>query len=162
MALGLFSPLSIRVDLEERPYKLGEEIDFRLELKPRGQVEVREGRIDLVCEENYIETTLEVMPDLTGGSHGTTIGNSSVPLGRVPKRITKKHRNRFVHSSVVFLANAQLSAGLASDHSARLLIRPEAPAHASDGKVKWTLEITADLAGSRDITQKKPITVTTF
>ena len=139
MLLGLFSPLSIRVDLEERPYKLGEVIEFRLELKPRGKVEVREGRIDLVCEENYIETTFEVMPDLTGGSHGTTIGNSSIPLGRVPKRITKKHRNRFVHSSVVFLANAQLSAGVASDHSARLLIRPEAPAHASDGKVKWTL-----------------------
>ncbi len=83
-------------------------------------------------------------------------------LGRVPKRITKKHRNRFVHSSVVFLTNTHLSAGLAGDHSARLLIRPEAPAHASDGKVKWTLEITADLAGSRDITQKKPITVTIF
>ena len=162
MALGLFSPLSIRVDLKERPYKLGEVIDFRLELKPRGKVEVREGRIDLVCEESYIETTLEVMPDLTGGSHGATIGNSSVPLGRVPKRITKKHRDRFVHSSVVFLANVQLSAGLTSDHSASLLIRPEAPAHASDGKVKWTLEITADLAGSRDITQKKPITVITF
>ena len=160
MLLGLFSPLSIRVDLEERPYKLGEVIEFRLELKPRGKVEVREGRIDLVCEENYIETTFEVMPDLTGGSHGTTIGNSSVPLARVPKRITKKHRNRFVHSSVVFLANTRLSAGLTSE--ARLLIRPEAPAHASDGKVKWTLEITADLAGSRDITQKKPITVTTF
>ena len=57
MLLGLFSPLSIRVDLEERPYKLGEVIEFRLELKPRGKVEVREGRIDLVCEENYIETT---------------------------------------------------------------------------------------------------------
>ncbi len=160
MLLGLFSPLSITVDLEERPYKLGEVIDFRLELKPRGKVEVREGRIDLVCEENYIETTFEVMPDLTGGSHGTTIGSSAVPLGRVPKRITKKHRNRFVHSSVVFLANTRLSAGLTSE--ARLLIRPEAPAHAGDGNLKWTLEITADLAGSRDITQRKPITVTTF
>jgi len=162
MAFGLFSPLSIRVALEERPYKLGEVIDIRLELKPRGKVEVREGRIDLVCEENYIETTFEMMPDLTGGSHGTTIGNPSVPLGQVPKRITKKHRNKFVHSSVVFLTNTHLSAGLAGDHSARLLIRPEAPAPASDGKVKWTLEITADLAGSVDISQKRPITVTTF
>ncbi len=159
MVLGLFSPLSIRVDLEERPYKLGEVIDFKLELKPRGQVEVREGRIDLVCEENYIETIFDVMPDLTGGSHGRTI-NSSIPLSRVPKRITKKHRNKFVHSSVVFLANAHLSAGLPSDHSASLSIRPEAPAHAGDGKIKWTLEITADLAGSRDVTLKKPIAVT--
>ena len=39
-------------------------------------------------------------------------------------------------------------------------IRPEAPAHAGDGKIKWTLEITADLAGSRDVTLKKPIAVT--
>ncbi len=162
MALGFFSPLKLRVVFEERAYKLGETIDFMVELKPRGHLEMREGRIDLVCEENYIETTFEVMPDLTGGSHGTTIGNSSVPLVNVPKRITKKHRNRFVHSSVVFLANAHLSAGLTSDHSARLSIRPEAPAHAGDGKVKWTLEITADLAGSRDITLKNPISVTTF
>ena len=162
MALGFFSPLKLRVLFEERAYKLGEAIDFMVELKPRGNVEMREGRIDLVCEENYVETTVETMPSLTGGSHRTAIGNSSVPLGGVPKRITKKHRNRFVHSSVVFLTDAHLRAGLASDHPVRLSILPEVPSHAGDGNVKWTLEITADLAGSRDITQKKSITITTF
>lgn len=161
MALGFFSPLKLKLVYEERAYKLGEDIDFRVELKPRGQVKMREGRIDLVCEENYIETTVVVMNDLSGGSHSTTVA-SSMPLAGVPKRITKRHRNRFVHSSVVFLADANLSAGLTSNHSARLSILSEAPAHANDGKVKWTLEITADLAGSPDIIQKKSITITTF
>jgi len=160
MALGFFRPFNLRVAFEERVYNLGETIDFRVELKPRGDVKMREFRIDLVCEENYIETTFDMIHDLTGGSLGTFV--TSAPLARLPKQITKKHRNRFVHSSVVFLDNANLSAGIASNHSAKLSIRPEAPAHVNDGKVKWTLEITADLAGSPNITQKKAITITTF
>lgn len=161
MAFGFFSPLKLRVAFDERAYKLGEDIDFRVELKPRSDVGMREGRIDLVCEEKYIESTFDMMHDLTGGSHGTSIG-SSIPLARVPKRITKRHHNRFVHSSVVFLTNANLGAGISSEYPAKLSIRPEAPAHVSDGKVKWTLEITADLAGSPDIIQKKSITLTTI
>ena len=43
-------PLGVEVNFEDRPYKLGETVHLTLELSPRRDIEVREGRVDLVCD----------------------------------------------------------------------------------------------------------------
>ena len=49
-------PLELKLDCDEGPYRLGERIALDLELTPNADVEVREGRVDLVCEERYAHT----------------------------------------------------------------------------------------------------------
>ena len=39
-----------KVDFENRPYKLGETIHIRVELNPRRDLDVREVRVELICE----------------------------------------------------------------------------------------------------------------
>jgi len=50
MVTRLF-PLNVKVSFEDRPYKLGETISLTMELSPKRDMEIREGRVDLVCEE---------------------------------------------------------------------------------------------------------------
>ena len=38
--------------LRGSPYKLGETINLTMELGPKRDMQVREGRVDLVCEES--------------------------------------------------------------------------------------------------------------
>ena len=45
--------LDLKLLLEARQYALGETIDITVELRPHMDVEIREGLIDLVCEERY-------------------------------------------------------------------------------------------------------------
>ncbi len=54
--LSRLFPLGVKISFEDRVYKLGETIDITVELSPRRDMEVREGRVDLVCEESYQET----------------------------------------------------------------------------------------------------------
>ena len=44
-------PLELSFDFEDRWYDLGDTIDIQVNLKPNGEVGVREARVDLVCEE---------------------------------------------------------------------------------------------------------------
>ena len=48
--LSRLRPLGVAVIFEDRTYKLGETVDLTLELSPRRDIEVREGRVDLVCD----------------------------------------------------------------------------------------------------------------
>ncbi len=51
--------LELGLDFEDRGYKLGDTINVRVNLTPNGDVDVdvREARIDLVCEEATLAST---------------------------------------------------------------------------------------------------------
>ena len=55
--LSRLLPLGIEVRFEEHPYRLGETINPALGLNPRREIEVREARVDLVCEEEWTEVS---------------------------------------------------------------------------------------------------------
>ena len=114
MVTRLF-PLGVNFSFEDRSYKLGETIDLTVELSPRRDMEVREGRMDLVCEERWTDVSTEGV--LVGGS-----GRGSGHL--IPKQVVRHHREPYLHSSVVFLQETQLRSGARTRYSAKLSSAP--------------------------------------
>ena len=162
-------PLNVKVSFEDRPYKLGETINLTMELSPRRDMEVREGRVDLVCEEHWTESSTLMVPDRRSYGGAAGIGGAAgfrgagaayVPPPMVPKQATEEHRETYVHSSVVFLENAQLRSGVAARYNPRLDIDTEPPPHADKATLSWRLKTTVDVAGARDITARRPVKVT--
>ncbi len=51
--LSRLFPLEVKVSFEDRGYGLGETINLTVELSPRRDMEVREGHVDLLCEEHW-------------------------------------------------------------------------------------------------------------
>ena len=151
-------PLDVKLVFEDRPYMLGEAINLRLELTARGDVEVREGRVELVREERWTEVfTILVpvhrpMPGIRGASP------NSIPM--VPKRVTNRSRGTYVHSSAVFLRDTRLTSGTMRSYSASLEIRPEISLNALEATERWRLVTALDVARARDITRKYAIKVT--
>ena len=149
-------PLNMELDFEDRPYGLGETINLRVTLVPGRDVDVREGRVDLVCEERWTETyTVMVSTRFGGGTRGAA--------SSVPKVSSKQHRETYVHSSVAFLSDTRLESGGARTYNSRLEISPEPPAHTGpqreQAKVKWTLVASADVARGRDPKVRRPVKV---
>ena len=56
-------PLELGLDFKDRVYELGDTIDVQVALTPNGDVDARGGRVDLVCEERYIQTGTTFVPD---------------------------------------------------------------------------------------------------
>lgn len=79
--LSRLMPLGIKVNFEDRPYKLGETVSLTLELTPRREIEIKEGRVDLVCDQRYTEvvTVLKRRGPLNPGAKRAGHGFFSVP-----------------------------------------------------------------------------------
>ena len=79
--LSRLLPLGIKVNFEDRPYKLGETVNLTLELSPRREIEVREGRVDLVCGMRYTQvvTVMKRRGPLNPGAKRPGHGFFSVP-----------------------------------------------------------------------------------
>ena len=152
--LSRLFPLGVKVSFEDRVYELGETINLTVELSPKRDMEVREGRVDLVCEEVWREVFTVMMP-VRGHSPYAREHAPSVPQQR-----TNTHREAFVHSSVVFLENGQLRSGVAASYSLRLDIDTKPPPHADEATLSWRLKTTVDVAGARDITARRQLKVT--
>ena len=156
--LSRLFPLGVKITFEDRPYRLGETVNISVELEPRREQEVREGRIDLVCEERWTEVhTVRVQVNRPRIGSATGVPEPTIT---VPKRVTESHRETFVHSSVVFLKDGRLQPGRASRHNATLLILPNPPPHADQAAVSWRLVTTVDVAGARDIKARRLVKVT--
>ena len=153
-------PLGVKVSFEDRIYKLGETINLTVELNPRRDIEVREGRVDLVCEESYQETFTVTRPRHRA-VHAPRGGGPILPLSSTmeTQEVTERRRESYVHSSVVFLKNTQLASGTKRGFNARLEIEPEPPPHAREGKVRWRFVTTVDVAGARDIKARRLVKV---
>ena len=154
-------PIAAKLEFDDRAYKLGEVIDVTLELVPWGDVEVRQARVDLVCEVRYVEThtimmrTREqvIMAARYGGS-----GSSMPP--RIAKRVVDEHAETTVHSSVVLLKNVGLPAGVLRRCSARLKIPLERPDRARRGELTWTLVTAINVVLARDVRKRQGVKVT--
>ena len=156
-------PVDISVIFDDRPYKLGEAIDLTVELIPRSDVKVREGRIDLECEASYTETFTVTMPDRRGmrGSAGIP-----VPTAMDRRQVTEKHTDTFVHSSVVFLEDEAVRAGTTRRFRTTLQIDSQPPrgsrgtAHRGRSDFTWSLVARVDVIRARDIAERYAVQVT--
>ena len=154
-------PAEVKLLFEKGPYKLGDTISGSVEVSARGDIEVREGRVDLVCEERYTENFTVMVPDhrAVGRAQERLMG-AHMATPRIRKRVTKEHKATYVHSSVVFLPDTRLLSGTTQSYNARLEIQEIPPRRAAHGNVKWKLVIAIDVARARDITFSQPVRVT--
>ena len=168
-----FRPLEVTLTVdEERAYKLGDTIRLRLDLEPRGDVHVREGRVDLVCEQQYWENstlTMEV-PIFHTETRGHGSITQQIGTQTVNKEVKKEFKETLVHSSVVFLNDTRLDSASSSTYDARLVIEPTPPPHAKDARelvkdasrswtFKWRLVATVDVVRGRNPKRQKTIKV---
>ena len=153
MVTSRLRPLDLKLFFEDRPYKLGETIDITTELDARGDVEVREGRVDLVCEARWTEIYTVMV------SAGRQPRGVAYILPMVPKQVSKKHVETYVHSSVVFLQETRLDSTTRGSYRARLEIEPESPPHAAEATVKWMLVAAIDVVRARDIKTRRAVEV---
>ena len=145
MVTRLF-PLGVNFSFEDRVYRLGETINLAVELSPRRDMEVREGRVDLVCEEQWSD----VGTVRQGGARGMM----------VQKQVVEHRRESYLHSRVVFLQEAQLRSGATARHNARLEIGTEPPPHVEKAtSISWRLVTTVDVAGARDIKARRSVKI---
>ena len=147
--------VKIGLDFQDRAYRLGETINLTLDLVPGRDVEVREGRVDLVCEVRYTESFTVDVPLL--GSQG-----SGYAVSTVSKQENRKHKDTYVHSTVAFLSDARLQSGRAQTYSSSLVISPEPPPNTGpqqEAKVKWTLVASADVVQGRDPRAQRAVKV---
>ena len=160
MPLSRIRPLDAKLLFDDRPYSLGETINATVELNARSEIEVREARLDLVCEEHYTESFTVNVPIGQRADTGAPSGMGGVYIpASVPKLVHKDIKETYVHSSGVFLTDSSLREGAAMPISVRLEIDPEPPPHASVGTVKWRLEVVVDVARARDIKTRHRIRV---
>ena len=133
-------PLELSFDFEDRLYELGDQINVRVTLTPSGDVNVREARVDLVCEERYSRQESGVRAGSLGAA-GIQGGKLVSTTDYVPASSWVSQRTEsYVHSSVVFLNDVTLSSGRPGTYDATLQIQSTPPAH---------LDSTSSPRGSR-------------
>ena len=153
----LRGPLDVGVSFDDRPYKLGERIDLGIELTSRKDVEVAEGRVELVCEERWAETW--VRPDPMGRTPGMLRRGREIPGPQAPKREVKEYRNTFVHSAATFGGDFVVRRDLSVKHRVRLDVDTVWPPHAKGGTLAWTLVATVVTPDGREVTGARKVTV---
>ena len=155
-------PLDVTLTFEDRSYKLGETISCEVELVAKADIYVREARIDLVCQAHWAETYTVIVPAVMpsrGGAMVGATGSTYIPP-KIPKQVSKDHKESYIHSSVVFLQDAQLQSAGRNTYQAKLEIQPETPDNAEKGTVSWSLVAAIDVARARDINKKQKVRVT--
>ena len=165
--LSRLRPAELKVDFEDRPYNLGEDINVKVELNPRSDVDIREGRVDLVCDERYTQTYDVTVPGAPagGGAGRPDVGTTMGP--DITRKVVKEHKESHVHSSAAFAIDKRLRAGGSDTFDVRLPIQPtspqqnlEAAADANtDHDVKWSLVTTVNVARGRDPKSRRVVKV---
>jgi hypothetical protein len=148
-------PLELSFDFEDRSYDLGDVIDIQVALAPNGEVTVRAARVDLICEERYVQAP--------GPASAQYASWSGVPPQARSATLnpTKETKETYVHSSGEFLRDARLPAGVPSAHRIRLRIQPAPPKHADEAAAlvrdaasswtfKWRLVASVDIVRGRN------------
>ena len=157
-------PLDLKLDFEDRDYELGDTINVKLELTTSGDVDVREGRVDLVCEERFLHSYVYTGPGQIQG-----MGMHGMP--QVTHRMSRQQKERYVHSNVVFLNETRLGSGKRSTQSARLQIQTVPPRRLDEARglqrnaqsswtFKWTLVATIDVVRGRNPRAQRAVKIT--
>ena len=148
-------PLEMKVAFDDGPFELGQSVDLTIELTANRDSHIREARVDLVCEERYLEIFTVMVPvDNRASRAGRDVGNIISMRAKIPKKIHEEHVDTYVHSQVVFLENTVLQSGATHTYKTSLQIDPAPPAQGQNVTVKWRLVAKADIALARDVSKK--------
>ena len=117
-------PLKADLIFDDRQYRLSDTIVVAVEITPSFDVELREGRGELLCHERWEEIhSFKVQ----GGSlpHRTTaggvfVGRLPVTRANIPGSAVKKYAKTYVHTSETFLAGVTLRSGRPQRFEVRL------------------------------------------
>ena len=150
MALSRLYPLDMNLTFDDRPYSLGETIRVLVELAPRRDVVVREARVDLVCEEDFVMSYTIMSPGRPSLSSHRTPGEVYVSPPLLRQRVKKEEREAYAHSSAQFLSNATLQQGSPTQYSIDLFINTQSPPRVSVARIEWRLEGFVDVVMARD------------
>jgi len=154
--------MDVAISFRERTYGVGDTIDLTIELRPHRDCHVREGRVDLMVEEQWTErstlTTEKPVFASTGGARG--VGNvKQIGTTTQTKIVEVNHKETSAHSSITFLENERLASGSPASYSVRLEIQSEPPSHTVDVKLKWWLQTVVDVVGARDIKPRSKVSI---
>ena len=152
-------PLELGFDFDDRIYELGDRITIRVTLNANGDVDVREARADLVCEEHYSrkESGIVVGAAGVGGIQGGKLTATTDYVAA--SSWTSKNSESYIHSSVVFLKDTTLNSGGSGTYDAILPIQPVPPTHLDEAHklqgdassawtFKWRLVLSVNVARS--------------
>ncbi|MBM3932901.1 MAG: hypothetical protein FJ319_01135 [SAR202 cluster bacterium] len=132
--------LVAKLSLANDSYWLGETMDLAVTLDSYEDLDIREGRIDLICQEESTDGSFE----------------SGEP------------RKVYVHSTIVFLRNERLAAGDTRVYTPRLPIKRTPPVNyrptrGIDGRrawsFRWKVVALFDVSTGRDIRTQKTVQV---
>lgn len=151
MALSRLYPLDMRLTFDNRPYALGDTIHVLVELTPRRDTAVREARLDLVCEEDFILSYTVMSPGRPSMTSHRNPGEVFISPPLLRRRVKKEEKDTFVHSSVPILDSATLQRDAAVQIEADLQISAQTPPRVSVAKIEWRLEGFVDVAMARDV-----------
>jgi len=153
-------PLKVKLDFEDRAYDLGDAVDVYVELMPSSDVDVREARVDLVCEQLHTRRETGIMLPSSGA--GVAGGRAGRTTDYVPSSSQVKQRaESYVHSTVVFLESTTLRSDSPSAYRVRLQIHPTPPKRFKEAMdlhydaraawaFKWRLEATVNVVRGRN------------
>ena len=163
-------PLELSFDFENSWYELGDTIDIQVNLIPNGEVELREARVDLVCEEIHTRNQSGIAMG-SGGASSIAGGNFSRSNDYVPATTSVNQRKEsYVHSTVQFLKDKTIHPNDLITYNAKLQIQQQPPTHFEDAKAlvrnseeswtfKWTLVALVNVVRGRDQKKQRQVKV---
>ena len=167
-------PLDLEFDFDDRPYRLGDTIKLTVGMNPKADVQIREARVDLVCQERYSEkSTMSMEVPIIGQVSGGRGSSSVIQMGTetVTKQVNKEQKETHVHSSVVFDSDSELSSQRPRRVDVDLEIEPVPPPHAADAKAlvkdpsrswsfAWTLVAEVNVVRGRNPKKQRKVQIT--
>ena len=163
-------PLELSFDFDDRNYALGDTVNVQVAITPNGDVDVREARVDLVCEQRYTRSGSGIVLG-AGGAVSAQGGNAFTSTDYVPATSSVSERTEsYVHSNVVFLKDAALGGDRLSTHSTSLSIQPNPPDRLKEARdlqrdsgsswsFKWRLVAYVDVVRGRNPRRQRTIKV---
>lgn len=153
-------PLELSFDFEDRVYDLGDTVDLQVTLTPNSDVDVRGGRVDLVCDQRYVQRATTFVPYV----------QSQWRVRGQTRDVTTEREERVVHSTVSLLERARLTGGTPTIRPTRLLIQPTPPPHFEEATAlqhdaqsswafKWTLVAIIDIVRGRNPRAQRAVKV---
>lgn len=159
-------PVDIAISFDDRTYQLGETIRVDVEVTPRVDVTIREGRIELICLARFTEVGRR--QQYTGIVRGDTGIPMSEPFGSDLTGGSREAEHTETYSGPTFIYGRELSEGVPSKRTLRFDIPAELPENVlgygprTRAKMEWTIAVTIDVAGARDVSESAPVNISLF
>ena len=149
------NPLDVKLDFDDRVYKLGEAIDVDVEFLPASDVTVRKAWIDLVYEQHTSRSETGIVIGYgmgpRGGSHHLSANVPGSPQ-------VNQRAKTFIHSGIMFLKDSTCRSDRLNTHRVKLRIEPVPPKRFSDAmdgsgawSFIWRLRASVDVVRGRNV-----------